>query len=197
MRFLLAIIVCLLASCRPEITCVDVGCEQGFACDDVSGNCVELTNDCRVVDNCLPNQICDANGTCRSAEVKCADGNPCPSGLVCDGQTGVCKPAFQCTVDGCSLPRPATAEPNAAFPNRVAPTMSAQTRMCVRMTFAASGVAQAVTHVPQANPVCSKAAIRRGCASPTVCATWTAPLGRSAWLPRGIVVPGRTSVRSG
>lgn len=102
MRFLLAIIVCLLASCRPEITCVDVGCEQGFACDDVSGNCVELTNDCRVVDNCLPNQICDANGTCRSAEVKCADGNPCPSGLVCDGQTGVCKPAFQCTVDGCS-----------------------------------------------------------------------------------------------
>ncbi len=92
-----------LAGCTPEITCVDVGCTQGFTCDVESGACVEIVSDCRAENTCRPAEICDAaTGQCRPVEVKCADGNPCPGGLICDGQTGVCKPAFRCTVDGCS-----------------------------------------------------------------------------------------------
>lgn len=101
MRALLLAAFAFLTACTPEITCDEVGCAQGLACDRQSGECVTVSKDCRVVDICTANEICDSNGQCRSADVLCADGNPCPSGLICDAQTGVCKPVFQCTVDGC------------------------------------------------------------------------------------------------
>ncbi len=100
---LLFFVLMTLGGCTPQITCEDVGCTQGFACDALSGACLEIVSDCRAENTCRPAEICDAaTGQCRPVEVKCADGNPCPGGLICDGQTGICKPAFRCTVDGCS-----------------------------------------------------------------------------------------------